>query len=215
MKIKKVLLTSSLVLAGIAGQATTVFAADATPAPVNTQGDVTFKQGTNPLRIDKASDLHFGQQEISAEEKTYTAALDGTDPNFVQVTDVRGTNVGWKLQVAEGAQLTSNDETAKQLTGAVITLDNINLTTVDTNLAGAPTAGSTITLVPGTGATPGAAFDVATAAADQGMGTWKANFGTADNGDQSVKLTVPGATQKVKDAIYATTLTWTLNDTPA
>lgn len=218
MKVNHIILASSLLLAGVTGPATTVFAAG-TPIQSTTKGDVNFTQSANPLTIDKASNIHFGTQSISAKEETYSAKMDndGTKDvaNAVQVTDIRGTNAGWKLQVAQGDQLTSKDAAAKKLTGAVITMDNINTTTDATNLATAPTAGSKITLVPGTSATPGAAFDVAKAAVNQGMGTWKANFGDDKSGAQSIKLTVPGATEKAKDVLYETSLIWTLADTPA
>lgn len=217
MKVKHIILTSSLLLAGVTGPATTVFAA--TPIQSTTKGDVNFTQSATPLTIDKASDIHFGTQSISAKEETYSAKMDndGTNDvaNAVQLTDIRGTNVGWKLQVAQGKQLTSTDAAAKELTGAEITLDNINMTTDADNQAGAPTGGAKIALVPGTTATPGAAFDVAVAQQDQGMGTWKANFGDDKSGATSINLKVPGATAKVKDSVYETSLIWTLADTPA
>lgn len=218
MKVNNIILASSLLIAGVIGPATTAFAAG-TPIQSTTKGDVNFTQAANPLTIDKASDIHFGTQSISAKEETYSAKMDndGTKDvaNAVQLTDIRGTNVGWKLQVAQGNQLTSTDAAAKELTGAEITLDNINLTTDADNQAGAPAGGAKIALVPGTTATPGAAFDVAVAQQDQGMGAWKANFGDDKSGAQSIKLTVPGATAKVKDSVYETSLIWTLADTPA
>ncbi|XRJ97848.1 WxL domain-containing protein [Latilactobacillus sakei] len=218
MKVNHIILASSLLMAGVTGPATTAFAAGA-PIQSSTKGDVNFTQSATPLTIDKASDIHFGTQSISAKEETYSAKMnnDGkTDvANAVQVTDIRGTNIGWKLQVAQGAQLTTKDTAAKELTGAEITLDNINLTTDADNQAGAPTGGAKIALVPGTTATPGAAFDVAVAQQDQGMGTWKANFGDDKSGATSINLKVPGATAKVKDSVYETSLIWTLADTPA
>ncbi|AUX12333.1 WxL domain-containing protein [Latilactobacillus sakei] len=217
MKVKHIILTSSLLLAGVTGPATTAFSA--TPIQSTTKGDVNFTQSATPLTIDKASDIHFGTQSISAKEETYSAKMDndGTNDvaNAVQLTDIRGTNVGWKLQVAQGKQLTSTDAAAKELSGAEITLDNINMTTDADNQAGAPTGGAKIALVPGTTATPGAAFDVAVAQQDQGMGTWKANFGDDKSGATSINLKVPGATAKVKDSVYETSLIWTLADTPA
>ncbi|XEO94508.1 WxL domain-containing protein [Latilactobacillus sakei] len=217
MKVNHIILASSLLMAGVTGPTTTAFAA--TPIQTTTKGDVNFTQSATPLTIDRASNIRFGTQSISAKEETYSAKLDNdgkTDvPNSVEITDIRGTNAGWKVQIAQGAQLTAKDTAAKKLTGAVITLDNINTTTDATNLAGAPTGGSKIVLVPGESSKPGAAFDVAVAQKDQGMGTWKANFGDTKSGAQSIKLTVPGATEKAKDVTYETTLIWTLADTPA
>lgn len=220
---------------------------------VNTTGDVTFKEDTDPvnpvdpvdpdnpvdpvnpvnptngpLSLDYASSFHFGEQKISAKDETYYAAFDkikGSEdgqtvdkPNWVQVTDKRGTNAGWKLQVQQGLQLTTGkDENAKELKGAVISLSNPNVKTTSDNKAAAPTANGTITLVPGTkgedGVVPGAAQDVMTAASDQGMGTWVDAFGDETTGNQSIALSVPGASEKVKDGKYTTELTWLLSDT--
>lgn len=220
---------------------------------VNTTGDVTFKEDTDPvnpvdpvdpdnpvdpvdpvnptngpLSLDYASSFHFGEQKISAKDETYYAAFDKVKgsadgqtvdkPNWVQVTDKRGTNAGWKLQVQQGLQLTTGkDADAKELKGAVISLSNPSVKTTSDNKAAAPTAKGTITLVPGTksedGVVPGAAQDVMTAASDQGMGTWVDAFGDETTGNQSIALSVPGASEKVKDGKYTTELTWLLSDT--
>lgn len=220
---------------------------------VNTTGDVTFKEDTDPvdpldptdpekpvdpldpldptngpLSLDYASSFHFGEQKISAKDETYYAAFDkvkGSEdgqtvdkPNWVQVTDKRGTNAGWKLQVQQGLQLTTGKEAnVKELKGAIISLANPNVKTTPDNKAAAPTANSTITLVPGTqsedGVVPGAAQDVMSAQKDQGMGTWVDGFGDETTGNQSITLSVPGASEKVKDGKYTTELTWLLSDT--
>lgn len=52
------------------------------------------------------------------------------------------------------------------------------------------------------------------AAAGQGAGTFLLDWGTDETtGGQSVSLSVPGSTTKYAEK-YATTLTWTLTDTP-
>lgn len=181
-----------------------------------------------PLSIDYASSFHFGEQKISAKDETYYAVFDkvkgtaGTTvdkPNWVQVTDKRGTNAGWKLQVQQGLQLTTGaDATAKELKGAQITLTNATLKTTSDNKATSPAVSSKITLAPGTKADdgtvqPGAAQDVMTATTNQGMGTWIDSFGDDSTGNQSISLNVPGASEKVKDGKYTTELTWLLSDT--
>ncbi|WP_242278973.1 WxL domain-containing protein, partial [Bacillus cereus group sp. BfR-BA-01313] len=84
------------------------------------------QEGTQgPLSIDFASTLKFGNQKITSQDATYYAEPqkfeDGSDrPNYVQVTDNRGTESGWTLQVKQNAQLTS--ENKHELDGATITV---------------------------------------------------------------------------------------------
>ncbi|KSU21665.1 extracellular protein [Lactococcus lactis subsp. lactis] len=54
-----------------------------------------------------------------------------------------------------------------------------------------------------------------TAQSNQGMGTWVDAFGSSTTGNKSISLSIPGVSEKVKDAKYTTQLTWLLNDTPA
>ena len=207
---------------------------------VTTTGDVTFVEDTEtvppvdptdpdetvdpeepgegtsgPLSIDYASNFHFDKQKISAKDETYYAlsdnitTVDGKEarPHWVQVTDKRGTNAGWKLQVQQAAQFTTG---SKELKGAQIKMTNASVATTSDNQAAAPTPAETVTLTP-----TGAAQDVMTAQTDEGMGTWLNVFGTGQEGDQSISLSVPGTSEKVKDGKYTTELTWLLNDTPA
>ncbi|KRL61306.1 WxL domain-containing protein [Latilactobacillus fuchuensis] len=249
MKINKVLMASAVVLATSVNLSSVAMAAEA--GSVTTKGDVTFVEDTDPttpvdptdpdipvdptdpdkpnstegpLSIDYASNLHFGEQKISAKTQTYFAAMDKIKdpadanntldkPNWVQVTDKRGTNVGWKLQVQQGAQFATG--AAEELKGAEIKLMNGATKSTSDNQAGVPTASQEITLVPGDSTTAGAAQDVMTAQADQGMGTWTNGFGDDTTGSKSISLTVPGASAKVKDGKYTTDLTWVLTDTPA
>ncbi|MBC1604284.1 WxL domain-containing protein [Listeria rocourtiae] len=174
---------------------------------------------SGPLSIDYVSNFHFGSNVISPLSKTYYAKLDKVKvassgniisvPNFVQVTDKRGTNVGWKLTVKQNGQFKTQD-------AAPQTLNNAELSIVAgtpkslTDAAYAPTT-SIATLDP-TGA---ASSDIAVAAADKGMGTWAIAFGgDATTAATAVSLKVPMGTAKVADVPYKTTLTWNLEDTP-
>lgn len=186
-----------------------------------------------PLSIDYASSFNFGEQKISTKDETYYASFDKvkehtantsltrTRPNWVQVTDKRGTNAGWKLQVQQGAQFSTkvssstNGGSLKELKGAQIKIKNGTVATTTDNKATAPTASTEITLIPGTLTQAGAAQDVMTAQSNQGMGTWVDAFGSSTTGDKSISLSIPGVSEKVKDAKYTTQLTWLLNDTPA
>ena len=110
-------------------------------------------------------------------------------PNFVQVTDNRGTNAGWKLTVKQNDQFKTADD--KELTGATLTLKNGTLNSAAGSKA--PTAAQNIAL------TPGQASDITTAQEEEGMGTWTNSFGkSVEDAEKSVELSVPGKTKKNK-----------------
>lgn len=191
------------------------------PTDPNTDNPVTptdpddHEKPTNgPLSIDYVSNLYFGEQKTTGSEMTYFADLDhmkdstGKDidrPNFVQVTDKRGSNAGWNLTVTQDSQFKNGDN---ELTGATLKLANATLSTANDGTA--PSAApSTVELTVGT------AVPVMSAKASEGTGTWIDRFGKdEEEGKTSVSLTVPGDTKKVQGE-YATSLTWTLTDTPA
>ena len=189
--------------------------------------------GTNgPLSIDYASSLDFGVNKISNKNETYYARAqtylndDGTaatlkTANYVQVTDNRGNNAGWRLTVKQNGQFKNENTLNQELTGSVIKLTE---PTVKSNAVGvtAPVPTETIALDAN-----GSEAIVMTAAAQSGAGTWVNAWGAVEtvreidsNGQEvesaitkAISLTVPGNTPK--DAVsYETTLTWTLSDTP-
>lgn len=213
---KNLFISGVTLLSAILGMSTHAQAANQTE---NTIGDVSFSQSDTPLTIDYVSNLHFGSQKISAKDEIYDVILDKDGnqavANNVKVTDIRGTNAGWKLQVQQDDQFKTTDQAAKALTGAQISLDHMTESTDVDNQAPAPTPGNKLVLVPGDGTTPGALVDVAVAPANTGMGTWTTSFGDNQSGAQSVQLSVPGTSEKVKDTQYTAKLTWVLSDTPA
>ncbi|MFR8960805.1 MAG: WxL domain-containing protein ElrC, partial [Enterococcus faecalis] len=91
---------------------------------------------TGPLSIDYASSLDFGKNKISNKDEKYYAnpqyffLADGSGPdltnpkpNYVQISDKRGTNAGWALTVKQETQLTATKETLnKVLDGSEIKL---------------------------------------------------------------------------------------------
>lgn len=182
--------------------------------PINTIPGGTVSPGTGgPLSIDFASSLYFGQQLISSSNKTYYAlaqsyldSLGATvaGPNYVQVTDSRGTVAGWTLTVKQDAQFTSATA-SEALVGASVTLGNGGVVSASSSTM--PTGATALTLVPGASAT------VMSAAAGQGAGTYLETFGTSATAGTSVSLFVPGAATKLADK-YNTSFTWTLNDVP-
>lgn len=179
----------------------------------------THAPGTaGPLSIDYVSNFHFGTQKIQALNATYYANLDQVEdsttalisvPNYVQVTDKRGLNTGWKLSVKQGSQFSTGGATPSVLTGAVL-----SFVSPTANSTASPTLapiGTPVILDP-TGA---ATSVVATGAALTGMGTWAMSFGNNNTtGAQGIKLTVPMTTTKVTGTAYSTTLTWSLADSP-
>ncbi|CAM4107202.1 WxL domain-containing protein [Listeria booriae] len=179
-------------------------------------GETPYPGTGGPLSIDYASTFDFGNQEITGETKVYNAKLDkikvdGSEievPNNVQITDNRGTNSGWQLNVSQNGQL--KDAADRELNGAKITIKKGTPTTKSDADITAPTANTEINLNPN-----GDASSVMVADTEQGMGKWVDKFGV-DNTEaaDAVTLTVPGKSAKYADSEYATTLTWTLSDTP-
>jgi hypothetical protein len=173
-----------------------------------------------PLRIIHVSNFHFGQQKVTSKSMDYSAALEKandaggtatTYANSVQISDERGTNAGWKVQVKQEDQFTSTTTNTK-LTGAKITLKNTTIEKGASNTAPAATAAAGDIVLTPDGTTTS---DVATAAVNAGMGTQVARFGTkGSTAESSVQLNVPANSKLVKEK-YVTNLTWILNDSPA
>ncbi len=186
------------------------------PLDPDVELEIDTEGSTSELSIDYASDLEFGSNQISTSDKTYYAAADvlvakgsGKEvlvPNFVQVTDNRGTKVGWTLSVT-ASDFTTGD--GRILKGAYITFNHAN--TYDANSTGdAPTVEQSIALEQ-----VGTPYPMMIAANGQGSATWGIYFagGEDDTGDYSVTLSVPGESTKMADT-YTSTLTWNLAETP-
>ena len=163
-----------------------------------------------PLSIDYASSLTFGEQEITSKDQTYFAAAQkfkggrGDGPNYVQVTDSRGTEEGWSLQVIQDGQFET--EKGKILDGAEITFKNAWVNTASSSKKPSIVKES-YTL------TPGKAENMMSAKAGEGNGTFVLVFGNKDVAAKSIELKVPGKTTKYAGQ-YSTSFTWTLTDVP-
>lgn len=188
------------------------------------------KEGTDgPLSIDYASDFAFGTQEITTETKTYLAKpqtykdSDKLTPTYVQVTDKRGSNAGWSLNLKQDGQFKSDGTQNEYLEGAELhflegeAVTNGKGTTPSTHEAKLDAVG-------------GSYSKIMTAKEAEGSGTWATMFGGAEGlvdtevldadgevvtekRDSGVTLTIPGDTQT--DATeYKTTLTWQLTNEP-
>ncbi|PEK57851.1 WxL domain-containing protein [Bacillus wiedmannii] len=181
--------------------------------------------GTNgPLSIDYASSLDFGINKITNKDMTYYAKAqelrsdEGSTyvPNYVQISDNRGTNAGWTLTVKQEGQLSNDTTQNKELTGSQIQF--VDPTVASKSEVTPPTPADVITLDPN-----GAESLVMSAKQSAGAGLWVDRWGTVEEmtGDQgekvqktkAISLNIPGKTPK--DAVkYSTKLTWNLSDVP-
>lgn len=183
-----------------------------------TNPDKKPNPGTSgPLSIDFASSFHFGENTITSKDETYYAKLQkykdkGTDqdlregPNYVQVTDNRGTLAGWTLKVKQTKQFETDD--SHKLDGAKITLINGNINTVSESAPATAVKEIAIDKMD-------ADFLVMSAKKDAGAGTFLTRWGNEDlaNSKENVQLFVPGKAVK-KKAQYKTSFVWTLTDVP-
>lgn len=174
---------------------------------------------TGPLSIDFVSSLNFGKQIISSQEKIYYAQAQKffevsengelignqkTGPNYVQVTDNRGNESGWSLKVNQDGPFKTED--GKELTGAIITLENGEV--VSNSTSDLPTGQNKIVLNAN-----GELSNVMVATTGKGTGTSLLKWGDEQTASTSISLEVPGNTTKVADK-YRTKLNWTLMDVP-
>lgn len=195
-----------MVVTGLLGTSTVV----AHAADTDSTGDVAFSSGTLSLSVDNTH-LSFGKDTISAADANLKASTTPT----VKVSDLRGTNAGWALTVAQGQQFnTKTDASGSALTNAALTVVSTEVSSDSTVKTGNATLtpGTTPgTTTPGTTTsgttTNGAAGTVASALAGNGNGISTFTFGSSN-------LTVPGATPKLAQG-YTTTLTWNLGATPS
>src|SRR5699024_12706844 len=95
----------------------------------------------------------------------------------------------------------------KELTGAMITLDNG--TVISKSDSELPKGKDTIALN-----ADGSFSDVMIAGPKTGSGTYLLRWGDVENAAKSIRLEVPGKTTKVADK-YSTKLNWTLMDVPS
>ncbi|MDR2832109.1 MAG: WxL domain-containing protein [Streptococcaceae bacterium] len=157
---------------------------------------------SGPLSIDFASDLMFGEQEISSNDKTYYAHPTGFDTDgdkstiedytvdFVQVSDLRGSFAGWTLSVAQDAQFHLPGVTTSEATANV----GDYLTGATLNFSGGHVVAGTVSTPEVNAAKPsqvkGDSFAVSSAATtvvgakvNEGMGKWSYAFGQKSDYD--------------------------------
>ncbi|MDR3189590.1 MAG: WxL domain-containing protein [Lactobacillaceae bacterium] len=204
--------------------------------PLTPADDGPQFNSAGPLSLDFVSSFNFGKHPVTNQTVTYQALAQQdytqdkkliTVPNYVQVTDNRGSDAGWALKVRQNGQFSNPTAQFKQLSGAEINLLNPELIGITDAMQ--PAAQSVQLNPDGTEAV------VMAAAVGTGMGTWINRFGNQDQlitqpgkadahvnqptkiqemlVNPAVTLTIPGTTPRdAKD--YSTTLTWILTNTP-
>ncbi|MGY3747676.1 WxL domain-containing protein [Vagococcus salmoninarum] len=193
--------------------------------PINPEDPVTPIDPTNPgkpvapgtagpLSLDYASSFSFGDQIISATDEIYYAApqmvIDEKGnqipkPSYVQVTDVRGTEAGWSLEVAQLDQFKAGE---REIAGAELTF---NLGQIATNsVSKKPSHVTTSLTLP----VNGEHTMLMAATQGEGAGTWVYRMGDEGTMAKGVELKVPGRAVKLKEKKYEATLVWTLSAIP-
>jgi len=211
-----------------------------TPVTPEIPGGKVVTPGTNgPLSIDFASSLDFGVQKITASDATYQASAQGytkadetktTGPDYVQITDNRGTFAGWTLSAKQMDDFKTASGVVLQ--GAQVAFTGANHVSATTG--DGVTNKDSFTLTPGGGAIDVMSGAAATTGTVNGTsGTHLLDFGDASSlktdqvsynadgttvarpsTDSAVTLSVPGKSAKVA-ASYTTTIQWTIGNTPS
>lgn len=198
---------------GLASTTTANAADTTTPTPTSnsTVADVTLNNDTSTgaggITLTKTPNIHFGEATLTGSNLTQ----DGTLDSDVIVTNP-GVASGWTVTLAsdpmyKDADSTKNadgtdDTTTKQaLAGGTYTLTTGGAgATIESGDTNKTTALAKDIVIP-TGASSSAL--VMSAAVNQGIGTWNANYNT------TTKLSVPSQTQA---GSYSQNLTWTLTN---
>ena len=164
--------------------------------------DTTHQNG--PLSLDYVSSIDFDSQKITGHEQEIYQSK-SLKP-FIQITDNRGTGVGWKVTAAASSFKNGADDT---LSGSIITFKNGKVVTPTMGVA-EPKPESTVALT-----TDGVATNVVNAEVGTGLGTWLNRWfpTSGETGlNDSVTLEIPAGVATV--GTHEATITWTLTDAP-
>lgn len=188
-------------------------APDITVDPANPPG-LPGNQGA--ISIDFISQFDFGAVPIRSSKAHYQAqpqrllntendALSGERPNFIQITDQRAEQSGWTLS----ARLSEEgfvSEDGHELRGVQILLKNIGMATTDSNDSMQPTYWEHRVLNTRSQV-------LATAAVNEGGGTWIQRYGDGTTMGESVVLEIPvNATPQATS--YTGKIYWELSFVP-
>ncbi|MGM0126381.1 hypothetical protein IGI37_003810 [Enterococcus sp. AZ194] len=178
--------------------------------PVNPFPELPTVGTGGDLSIDFISNFQFGQHFVTTKETDFfaqpQALSDGSKrPNFIQITDVRGSGTGWRLTAIQSPFETEFNEV---LRGAALSFEHTSVVADRPSENGPTLSAATIDFIVNE-ETP-----IATAEISKGMGTWLIRMGqTEEEASRSVKLNLPNDSTKMKKT-YTTKIQWILKDTP-
>lgn len=152
-------------------------------------GRVTFLPGA--LTLDKVPSFDFGLQQITTQDQLYNAVT----KSEVQVTDLRGSSLGWTLTLTAGKLKAG----MKELAGAQLSLKQGKVVN----------SWNEIVTILKADLIPTQSVKIMNAEAGRGSGVTTGTWETTD-----VRLDVPGNIAKSAEQ-YVAELTWTLTDAPA
>lgn len=209
--------TSKATIQAVAGGDTPVNPVNPTdPKNPDSLGPTDPNDGTNTgqtgsLQINYLSHLNFGEN-IAITSKTTTANVKNNTPRFFQVSDLRGTGAGWKMNVSLGEFIPSDtNNTNKPITGATIKFQNGEAVTSNDAVDGIDIDAAVthdVTLSAGTAVQTLMSADKGT-----GRGTWLARYtaksGASDN--ENIVFSAP-SNNITANTNYQAILTWQLVD---
>ncbi|MGX7245524.1 WxL domain-containing protein [Enterococcus quebecensis] len=196
------------------------FSDDATEEPIDpTEPEKPIVPNQPPiagaLSLSYVSNLSFGTQAMSTRSQEYFAQPDNIMdketnqskevPNFVQLTDKTGKNLGWELTVTQSRPLTN--ERGFMLENTRFSFRNLVLKGLlfDATAPYFPEKEINLTKV-------NEPVLVARATKETGQGTWSIQFGKEGNeANKSISVYIPGKVKK-EAGQYNTTLIWTLTN---
>lgn len=167
-----------------------------------------------PLSINYASNLEFGKQKKALGEQVFYAQNDQitvastkelkTVPNFVQITDLRGTASGWRLSVKQNGPL--KKQNGAKLTGSSIVISAGNVESMY-GFPDKPTGLKKNQLL----LEDGQSHEILNAEPGTGVSTWNIYLGKSGDLSSGIRLIVPdeGVPEVGR---YQTSLTWVLTD---
>lgn len=162
------------------------------------------------FRIDFVPAFSFGRQNISTQDKVYTAdalKIEETNkqrPNFVQISNFDREISSWNLSVRQEKQFQTSE--GDLLLGASLRFVNTELISIHNQVPPADYPRE-VELIPGE---TSQLFKVDTGAA---AGTWIYRFGNQESKAESVRLTILGDTMP-SARNYQTKFIWTISTTP-
>lgn len=182
---------------------------DPTQATPPTNPDRPNDPGTGhkgDLTVDDIPDFNFVGKGLKGEFKDDMSSITANFPNYVrttQVTNGRGKSVDWALDLTIKPFINSTDNTV--LKGATISMSSALATNSNTSIAPDVAKPSVTDVLPDS-ASNSLVIPLlqASAAKDQGRGTWNINFANA-------KLDIKDGN---KSGTYTSEFVWSLTDAP-